>query len=85
MKVRGRGGSVYSQRREIHREAQAALPAFEKATRALHPTEPETFPLERDEQDWWREGAAYVAYTERTERLEESANSANARGRSETH
>lgn len=45
------------------------LEAFAHAQRLRHGENPSEFPLQRDEQDWWREVAAYVQYAELEEVL----------------
>jgi hypothetical protein len=48
--------------------APGHMAAFEAATRASHATEPHQFPLERAEDDWFRELAAYVEFVDLEER-----------------
>jgi hypothetical protein len=54
---------------EFMRRSQITLRAFEHAVRLRHAEDPANDPLERDEHDWWREVAAYVAYTEAEDQL----------------
>jgi hypothetical protein len=54
---------------EFVKKSAEILHAFEHATRLRHQEDPETFPLERDEDDWWNEVAAYLAYPDVEELL----------------
>jgi hypothetical protein len=65
------------------KRASETLRAFESRTLAEHKKDPQEFFLKRDEQDWWREVAAFVAVRDLQNRLVELMERAKDRDRSE--